>query len=177
MEQKTSSRYDKEKKVASDKRYCQKNRDAISARKRVYYEKNRDRFKKRFKEYNTIHATEIKQQKWNARVSDPQLSWAKKTINTHIRKGHVVVFSVDELVKIVPVCCSICDRILVWNHKGVPQGTSPSLDRINNEKILTLQNIQIVCLRCNATKQNRTQSEFEEYCCMVADKVRSTVRP
>ena len=49
------------------------------------------------------------------------------------------------------------------------QPNSPTLDRINNENVITNENIWIICSRCNATKLDRTLSEFIDYCQYIID--------
>jgi hypothetical protein len=44
---------------------------------------------------------------------------------------------------------------------------SPALDRKSNQKILNIDNVQILSDKCNATKHNRTMKEFIEYCKIV----------
>jgi hypothetical protein len=54
--------------------------------------------------------------------------------------------------------------------KGKASWESPSVDRLSNSDILTVNNIQIICRRCNTTKLDRTMEEFVDYCKMVAKK-------
>ena len=49
--------------------------------------------------------------------------------------------------------------------------STPTLDRINNNGVLTLKNTQIICMQCNTTKGSRTMKEFISYCAMVANKL------
>ena len=70
--------------------------------------------------------------------------------------------------------CPYCGVELDW-QRGLGKGgrdSSPSLDRINNEKELRLDNIEIICHRCNSTKYNRTKKEFIDYCIKIADNSR-----
>ena len=53
---------------------------------------------------------------------------------------------------------------------GKLQSNSPTLDRIENGKLINKNNIMIVCHTCNATKRNRTMVEFVEYCENVVKK-------
>lgn len=45
-----------------------------------------------------------------------------------------------------------------------------TLDRINNEKVLLLEDVWIVCMRCNVMKNSMTFDEYIEHCRMVVDK-------
>jgi 5-methylcytosine-specific restriction endonuclease McrA len=48
---------------------------------------------------------------------------------------------------------------------------SPTLDRINNENIVNLDNAYICCCECNRTKSNRTLNGFSEYMKNVLAKI------
>jgi hypothetical protein len=52
-----------------------------------------------------------------------------------------------------------------YGERGlIPKTNHPILDRINNETVLRLDNVEIICWKCNSTKLNRTKEEFYEYC-------------
>ena len=61
--------------------------------------------------------------------------------------------------------CHFCGCFLDWRlHKGKrPESNYPTLDRINNDKILSLENVEIICYRCNLAKGSLAKSEFLEY--------------
>lgn len=67
--------------------------------------------------------------------------------------------------------CPICGTKLDYT-KGKKHGkdNSPSLDRINNDDVVTKDNVWVICNRCNRTKSNRSMKEFTDYCVMVASK-------
>lgn len=71
--------------------------------------------------------------------------------------------------------CYICGRRLNWQlgNKGKGKPDSPTLDRLNNENVLTRDNVVILCYSCNATKRDRSLLEFVEYCGAVATKFHS----
>ena len=69
----------------------------------------------------------------------------------------------------------MCDEPLDWEYGTGRNDNSPTLDRVNNENILTLDNTWIICSRCNATKHNRTMKEFINYCTMISDKFRKEI--
>jgi hypothetical protein len=50
---------------------------------------------------------------------------------------------------------------------------SPTLDRLDNEKVIRSDNILILCYQRNATKRDRTLKEFLDYCWAVAKKFHS----
>jgi len=97
--------------------------------------------------------------------------WAIATINHHKKRDFDVIIIIDELEELAKntIYCPLCDIKLKW-EKGKKQDNSPTLDRINNEKILTLDNIKIICSKCNTTKSNRTMNEFIKYCTKISNK-------
>jgi len=112
-------------------------------------------------------------QKWAAK--HPRVYWVKATFNNHQRRGYLMMFSREDLVNMARNTdeCNICGQKLNWlkeGKNGKKVFNSPSLDRINNDKVLTIHNIQIVCDRCNTSKQSRTMKEFIRYCSFIAKK-------
>src|SRR3989304_2271033 len=99
----------------------------------------------------------INSKKW--REENPYRYWAIGTINRHKRKGFTILSTIDEIEFLAKRIknCSYCNIELDWSwgNKG-PKLNSPSLDRINNEKELRKDNIQIICYDCNAVKRTKT---------------------
>jgi len=125
-----------------------------------YYQKNKKQIEKKHKE-------------WIA--ERPHRYWAMNSLTRHRQKGYIVKITIDELEKLAKQTqrCSICGFLLKWGYgskQGKPASSSPTLDRMNNDKILTIKNIQILCYHCNAAKRTKTMEEFIEYCKMVANK-------
>lgn len=93
--------------------------------------------------------------------------WANQAIGSHRRKGHVINITIDELYDYAldKKNCPICGVSLSWGKKnGHIRSHSPSLDRINNEPELNINNIWIICARCNAAKGDMNMKDFVEYC-------------
>ena len=64
--------------------------------------------------------------------------------------------------------CPYCGCEFNWaGERG--DRDNPTLDRIDNEGEIKPHNIQIICFRCNVTKQDRTHDEFVAYCKRVVD--------
>ncbi len=53
------------------------------------------------------------------------------------------------------------------------KNNSPTLDRLDNETVIRKNNITILCYKCNATKRDRTLSEFLDYCKAVVSRFHS----
>ena len=58
-------------------------------------------------------------------------------------------------------------------NKGHMHNNSPTLDRLDNEKVIRNDNVLILCYKCNATKRDRTLKEFLDYCRAVATRFHS----
>jgi 5-methylcytosine-specific restriction endonuclease McrA len=70
--------------------------------------------------------------------------------------------------------CGICGCELDWEgDRSNKNDNRPTLDRANNESHIAIDNIQIICRKCNRTKSDRTMSEFIEYCRNVTNRFKS----
>lgn len=107
------------------------------------------------------------------RKRHPKKVWATSVIASHRQRGLKSNFTIKELEDFVNgiEVCGICGVRLDWaTQKTASQSNSPSIDRIDNAPCLTLDNIRVVCHRCNTTKGPRTMKEFVDYCRMVAER-------
>jgi len=114
-----------------------------------------------------------KRREW--RINNKFLSWSYGVIYNHIARGFRVIITPKELEKIAEEMdtCHVCDISLDYTRGkgvGVNRDHTPTLDRMNNGQRITIDNINILCHRCNRTKTDRTMKEFIKYCKMVADK-------
>ncbi len=102
------------------------------------------------------------------KAKDPILYWAKNNIRSHKHSGYTVNLSIELLVGLANQTkhCSICDIELDYNSKYGERlkYNTPSLDRINNEPELNMNNVWIVCYECNASKRGRTMVELALWC-------------
>ena len=129
-------------------------------RSRVYYRDHKDEAR----EYNQHH-----------RKANSYRYWSYKTRTSHTSAGYTVLITLEETIKLAQESthCKICRDLLNWNlgeKKQGPLSNSPTLDRINQEMVLTTDSVQVICSRCNLTKSNRTMNEFIEYCRLVAKR-------
>jgi hypothetical protein len=84
----------------------------------------------------------------------------KSTLKNHELKYDVQV-TLEEALELYQSTktCRYCGKEMKrGDRKGQMQG--PSLDRIDNEHVLTKNNIQFICKTCNLTKSARTHDEF-----------------
>lgn len=107
-------------------------------------------------------------------LKNPHRYWSRYVLNNHKHNGYDIQLSVDELTNIAKQTdiCPICGKLLVYNNGTNKKQSldSPSLDRINNENILTVDNTWIICLECNNLKSVKPLADFVKFCDMVATK-------
>ena len=118
------------------------------------------------------HASYIRR-KDKSRSLNPYRYWTQHSLANHRKKGFDVQITVDQLEALAKASsnCRICERLFNWSDRTC-QGhmNGPSLDRINNGQILSLDTTQIICGQCNITKGNMSMHEFVNYCKTIADK-------
>ena len=80
-------------------------------------------------------------------------NWSSNTINSHKRLGYDVRFLKKDLIELArnTNVCPICKRKLVYFGNS-RNSNRASLDRIYCDKVLTLNNVWIICWSCNAKK-------------------------
>lgn len=143
-------------------------------RQRLYYKDNRDARIVQHREYYIKNKSlcNIRTKSWARK--NPKRYWAANCLRSHSKYGIDIKISIDDLANLAHTSthCRICKTELdygVGNKDGKMQPNSPTLDRINNENVITNENIWIICSRCNATKLDRTLSEFIDYCQYIVD--------
>ena len=96
------------------------------------------------------------------RARHPVRHWAADAIVSHRKKKHTVLFNAVQLegfVNLVGDRCQLCGSDFssdFWKRR--------SLDRKDNDSILTLENIQIICTGCNSMKRSRRNDDFIAHC-------------
>lgn len=129
---------------------------------------DKENSKKRWNE-NSSYRDKNKKLNNEWKIKNPIRSWALRTINGHKKKNYIINITVDQLCEIAIKTnnCPICSVDLDWRpFKGTNHSiyNSPTLDRINNEKILNLSNVWIICNQCNMGKGARTLREYIDHC-------------
>ena len=128
--------------------------------------------KKCDKQIRTAQRDHISRQVRAWQAATPHRQWAIGTVRSHRQKGFDVRISIPELTARAEgtSSCPICLGPLVFGPKATGRcgPTSPSLDRKDNEQVMTMENTQIICMPCNTTKGPRTMAEFVAYCAAVA---------
>jgi hypothetical protein len=128
------------------------------------------------KNYRIVNREKVLESKrdWSRQYSKeyPYECWARLTLTHHKRNGIDVQLTRSELEILAreTTNCHICGAQLDWINRTRTNPSSPTLDRINNERTISKATIQIVCLRCNMAKGDMAMDEFINYCEMVAAK-------
>lgn len=106
--------------------------------------------------------------------NNPIKAWATSSISHHRRYYRVDFDSawLTELAHATTICPFCGTELHYQRGNGYKKHNTPSLDRMDNESILTKTNVMIICYNCNRAKSNRTLIEFVEYCKTVYDKYR-----
>jgi hypothetical protein len=127
--------------------------------------------------YRLSHPEIAKKSRENYVRHNPRRIWVTACLKGHRKNGFLIELASGELYEVVSKTesCFICGTRLDWQlrNKGHPKHNSPTLDRLNNERTIRIDNILILCYKCNATKRNRTLREFWEYCSAVDRKFHS----
>lgn len=133
-------------------------------------QRNRHKYNIRYNRSHTIKRHE-NYQRW--KVTHPKGYWVTKTRSNHRVDGYDVKVTRKELLDYIQNIdnCEICGRELDWSiGKKFVHYNSPTLDRRDNGKIITVNDIMILCDVCSITKSNRTFEDFVRYCGMVYSK-------
>ncbi len=100
--------------------------------------------------------------------------WSRHTIYTHRKRGFIIEITREEIEELARSTknCAICGREFDWIRRGKVNSHTPTLDRINNEKVLSRMTVQLVCWECN-----RTLHEFVRFCSTVVARFPESERP
>lgn len=106
-------------------------------------------------------------------LRNPIKRWATSTISGHKKRGCEIRFTTQELIELAEQTthCKYCGKEIVYKpYEEVPVRNRPSMDRINNDTELRIDNIQIICNGCNISKGQMTHDEFILYCKNIASR-------
>jgi len=111
---------------------------------------------------------------WNER--HPFRRWCISSKSHH--KQYIFNISLDELETLAintPICpiCGTPLNFIQSRHSGKNNKMStysPTLDRINNEQEMNIDNVWIICNACNRAKSDKPLKEFIKYCKMIVNK-------
>lgn len=105
-------------------------------------------------------------------LKNPQKRWASGTLGKHKKRGFRIQITIEELVSLFEQTthCIYCDQKMERN-KEILSSSSPTLDILDpKNKVVDINNIQIICHSCNSSKRNRTHQELVDWCKIVVQK-------
>lgn len=137
----------------------------------VVREYNRNYNNRRYRDDPDFRTRMIKSQ-FKFAKKRPHQVWATHTISRHRRRGFKIDVTIKQITELAKKTteCWICGAKLVFGYKGGKHGWyngagNPSLDVINStNKVLVIDNIQIICAQCNSAKHGLSMTEFINYC-------------
>lgn len=111
------------------------------------------------------HFNEINSKNYHKRKDrNPKLSWAKHCIRTTreraITKGHDHNLDWEFMYSILPDTCPALDIPIMYTN-GKTADNSPSVDRYDNNKGYTKDNVVVISYKANSMKSNATTEEVE----------------
>lgn len=97
-------------------------------------------------------------------AKNPIKVWAMQTIARH-RKEYEIKIRPEELVELASKTkyCIYCGTQLIWQRGNGRRASDPSLDRKDNGKIISINEVQIICCRCNAKKSKTTHGKYSRH--------------
>jgi len=159
--------------------YNQKNKERLNKQRNEYYHSHIEKCREKQKQYYENHKEEHKAKCRKNEAKTPHRTWTRKTLHGHKKRGNDIQVTIDQVYELAlkTTTCKYCDKILDYSQDGSkkhsPQPNSPALDRITNENILHIKNIQIICHKCNEIKNNMTHDQLVDYCAMITNKFKT----
>jgi 5-methylcytosine-specific restriction endonuclease McrA len=152
------------------KEHYQDNKDRYTENSTAYYLKNRSHVLEKCKEYRNRNKDRIK----SNYLKKIHRYWAQNSIYNHRKRKFIIKVTTDELENLAKNTqeCLYCGEKLNWSWGRGHSSHSPTLDRINNEVEIRIDNVEIICRRCNATKYDRSKEDFIRYCEMIVNRLR-----
>jgi 5-methylcytosine-specific restriction endonuclease McrA len=145
-----------------------KNKEDRARYNSVWYKNNKDKRKK----YKEDNKGKISQWGKEYRIKNPHRVWSTMSLHSHRYRGYLVNITTEELENLSKETthCPYCGIELSWVGNKKLKFNSPTLDRINNEKELRLDNVEIICYKCNTTKGDRTKEHFLDFCRLIVKR-------
>jgi hypothetical protein len=138
------------------KRY-RENKDAIKQRARNWYKKNREHVLARTKSnynYKDKHAYDlVYKRKFNVVIRNMFLWIGYRLKKDKTYKNRKLLFSYDEFLEKALKSKRLKKIYKYWKEGGYNYGDTPTVDRINNNKDYSIDNIQFLQMRENTKKR------------------------
>jgi len=141
------------------------------------YRDQDEKYSERYKTYTKNNKEKLSEKHKKYHTSNPHKIWTNSTYSQHKRRGCIFQFTRKELEDFAKTIthCPYCGIELVWGrkHDGKTVPSSPTLDRITNEKILTYNNVTICCHQCNTAKRQYPLKDYYQHCLNVVNHLAS----
>ena len=159
---------DPETRKQYNKKYRKEHANELKRAKSRWYFKNKKQALEKSKLWRNNHPGCRTGEKRKYRLKYPHRVWCQHTLYSHRGRGFTTSINsrtLESLAKTI-THCPCCGNKLIWSKgdKSHVSPFSPTLDRINNEKMMNKNNIEIICHRCNTAKGAGTKQELLKYC-------------
>jgi hypothetical protein len=116
---------------------------------------------------NSIYLQDIKNidnsilKLFNSEINNKINSYNNQDIIKNLKNDNIIIFDnlIEKLV-ISKLKCCFCNNIVKIFYKEVRDNLQWTLDRIDNNKPHTIDNVNISCLKCNIQRRNRNHDKF-----------------
>jgi len=156
----------KERQAIAAKKWYEKNKEKISAQRKgnrseeykSYYERNKEYFNLKAKEWQKNNPEKWKEIQRKCKQGNPQRSLYNKAKGRCKQSG--LEFTITKEDIIIPEYCPLLKvKLDSWGHKDY----CPSLDRIDNTKGYTKENIWVISFLANRMKNSATKEELLQF--------------
>ena len=148
--QKEYYKKNKEKILFRTKKYYQKNKDKYKKLSSNYYQRNKEELLETHKNYNKQNIATIRE--WERSYHKTPAGYFRHLKKKAKMRGKGFNITKQEFIDWISTknnTCCYCNSDLIYDIKA---GTSPSVDRKNNNLGYTLNNICLCCTMCNKVK-------------------------
>jgi len=143
------------------KRYREKNKEKINKWANDWYAKNKEKVKLKSIEYNLKYPGKIAQRRRDWADNNVEKRLLRSAKGRSKREGIYLKLQPEDIK--VSVNCPILGIKLKTNNRHLPKYNSPSLDRINNNRGYTKNNVQVVSYQANTMKGDATPKELLKF--------------
>lgn len=152
-----------ERQALAAKKWYEKNKERLSAKRkgnrteehRSYYERNKEYFKLKAKEWQKNNPDKYKEVQRKSKQSNPAKSLFNKAKARCKKSGLEFSISLEDII--IPEYCPLLKvKLDSFGHKDY----CPSLDRIDNNKGYTKDNIWVISFKANRMKNTATKAEL-----------------
>lgn len=146
----------------ANKRYYQRNKAKVNELSKMWRRKNVAKCCRYHKLWRINNPDKVHAHNKRYRLKNPEKELFFSSRRRAKERGLKHTISVDDIV--IPSYCPILSIPLlkIYNNSRAPSPNSPSLDRIDNSKGYTPDNIIVISYRANTLKNNATLLEIQQ---------------